>query len=63
MYKDDHNPPHFHVRTSDGDAAVRLSDFAVLAGGVERRALREACDWVERHRSVMEEAWDELKRS
>ena len=62
MYRDDHNPPHFHVRTADGDMSVRLSDFAALAGEVDRRAYREACDWVERHRDVMEEAWDELTR-
>ena len=60
MYGNDHNPPHFHIRTPDCDAAIRLADFGVLAGEVERRAYREACDWVERNRALMEEAWDEL---
>ncbi|MGR3434779.1 MAG: DUF4160 domain-containing protein [Shimia sp.] len=60
MYQDDHPPPHFHVRGPGFDASVDLATFEVTAGRVERRALREACDWVDRNRDLMEDAWDEL---
>jgi hypothetical protein len=32
----DHAPPHFHVRTSEGDVTVDLQALTVTAGGANR---------------------------
>ena len=62
MYKRDHNPPHFHIRTPDGDAAVTLDGYRTIAGTVDRRAFREATEWVERNRELAADLWTELQK-
>ncbi|MEM6438890.1 MAG: DUF4160 domain-containing protein [Pseudomonadota bacterium] len=42
MFFEDHNPPHFHVRTIESEAQLRISDLSLMEGEVDRRALREA---------------------
>lgn len=45
IYPADHNPPHFHVITSDGsDVLVELADLHVH-GVLAKRDLREALAW------------------
>ena len=61
IYARDHNPPHVHVRTPDGDAAVAIRGQRLLAGEVDRRAMREATEWIARNADVLEEIWDELR--
>ncbi|MFH0930078.1 MAG: DUF4160 domain-containing protein [Candidatus Moraniibacteriota bacterium] len=36
--RDEHNPPHFHVKTKDGsiDASYRISDFKCMEGYHDR---------------------------
>ena len=62
MYLHDHNPPHFHMRGPGYDACIRLDDFQVIAGLIDRRAYDEACDWVAQNRREVEDIWDELQK-
>jgi hypothetical protein len=39
IFADDHNPPHFHVKTPDGKALIRISDLTVMAGNIDRLSL------------------------
>lgn len=57
MYFQDHNPPHFHVLTSESEAMLRISSLEVMEGEVVRRALREARNWAAVNRSTLEDAW------
>ena len=59
MYFADHNPPHFHVLGREGAAQVRIDTLEVIemAGKVD---LREALDWAEDHRGLLEAKWDEF---
>ena len=59
MYFDDHNPPHFHVDTTEGRALLAIADLAVVEGRVGSRALKEARVWAERHRDRLWAAWQE----
>jgi hypothetical protein len=54
MYYDDHAPPHFHARY---EAQVLISSGDVLHGRLPRRALSLVEEWVELHRSELEENW------
>ena len=46
----DHNPPHFHVRTSDGrDAMVEIGTLKILSRDVARRDIGEALTWATDH--------------
>jgi hypothetical protein len=42
MYANDHNPPHFHVRSRDGsiDAVFSLNDGSYIEGSIESKDQR-----------------------
>jgi uncharacterized protein DUF4160 len=42
MYFDDHEPPHFHARHTDGQAKVRIDTLEVIESTLARRQLRRA---------------------
>ncbi len=58
----DHAPPHFHVRYGDGQAAIRIADFAVMAGHLSPRALALTVEWAAQHQQELLQDW-ELARS
>jgi len=41
----DHAPPHFHVRTPEGDSTVDLQALKVIAGRANSKLLAEANAW------------------
>jgi hypothetical protein len=60
MYFNDHNPPHFHVETTEGRAMLKLSDFSVIEGQAPARAIKEARAWAEGNRDRLEKVWKEM---
>lgn len=62
MYAFDHNPPHFHVVTPDGEAQVRIDDLEVLRTSLPDRAIRDAVGWAASHKDVLSIKWIELHR-
>jgi hypothetical protein len=59
MYFEDHNPPHFHVDTTEGRALLTIGDLSVIEGKIASRALKEARTWAEVHRDRLWSAWQE----
>jgi Domain of unknown function (DUF4160) len=59
MYFNDHNPPHFHVDTTDGRALVAIADGTLIEGRASARAMREARDWAEVNRDKLFAIWAE----
>jgi hypothetical protein len=59
MFDGDHNPPHFHIWTPDGDAQVLLSDLTLLRGTVGPRDYELAMRWA---RSNIAYLWSEWER-
>jgi len=50
----DHNPPHFHVRMSDGrEVWVDIMTLEILTHGVSRRELKDALEWAENNRELL----------
>lgn len=56
----DHAPPHFHVRTPEGDSTVDLKELTVTAGRVNRKLLAEAIAWALDNRELLWEEWRKL---
>ena len=57
----DHNPPHFHVRTPDGESLVLLETHAEKPGGkANRKLLAEAISWAIANKSLLETEWNRL---
>ena len=59
MFFADHNPPHFHILGREGAAQARIDTLEVIEmrGKVE---LREALDWAEANRALLEAKWKEF---
>jgi len=60
IFTGDHNPPHFHIVTPNYEAAVRLSDFQIIAGNVDRRSFDMVMKWVFKNKGVLENEWKHL---
>jgi len=60
IFTGDHNPPHFHIVTPDNEAMVRISDFTIIAGYVDRRNLDKAINWAIENKRVLENEWKRL---
>ncbi|PWR24375.1 DUF4160 domain-containing protein [Zavarzinia aquatilis] len=60
MFADDHHPPHFHVVTPDHEVLVRLADFEVIAGQIDRRNLDMALAWAGANRERLDHEWKRL---
>lgn len=56
----DHNPPHFHVRMSDGrDAFVEIESLEMHSGSVSRREIKEALAWAATNRDLLRRTFKE----
>jgi hypothetical protein len=55
MYADDHVPPHFHIRTPDGEAQVRIDSLEVIRGDLNRVDLETAIAWAPSREALMVE--------
>jgi hypothetical protein len=60
IFAGDHNPPHFHVVTPDGEAAVLLPSLKVFRGGVRPRHLAVALAWARRNQELLTNEWHRL---
>lgn len=63
MYAGDHNPPHFHIVSPDGEALVTIAGLEVIAGAVSARMLKRARDWAAANIETLEAKWAELSRT
>lgn len=58
----DHNPPHFHARYAESEAAFSISPVALLAGSMPRRAVGMVRRWAVEHQSELLENWEFARR-
>ncbi len=60
IYTNDHNPPHFHVRSLDGkiDAKFTLSDCTLLSGEVSRTDMKRIQAYFDFQKNMMNEVWN-----
>jgi hypothetical protein len=56
----DHNSPHFHVMTPDGESVVDLATMAEIQTGAPRKALAKALAWAVEHRAQLVAEWQRL---
>ena len=59
MYFRDHNPPHFHVETTNGRALLDIRTLDVIEGRASSAVLKEARSWAEANRDRLWAVWQE----
>jgi len=60
IFANDHNPPHFHISTPERKVSVRIADFTILAGNLNRRDFEKAIKWASENKNVLENEWERL---
>jgi hypothetical protein len=58
MYFNDHNPPHFHARYGEYEAAVSINDLSVVEGNLPARILGFVIEWAVLHRQELMNDWN-----
>ncbi len=59
----EHGVPHFHIVGPSGQASVAIKDFKVLAvKGIHAKDIRRICHFLEDHRQMMMEVWNENQK-
>jgi hypothetical protein len=57
MFYDDHEPPHFHARASNGAAKVRIDTLEAIESTLARQHPRFVPAWAELHQDELLENW------
>ena len=60
IFRNDHDPPHFHVFGDGFSARFAIADAALLsvAGTMSARARRAVVAWGQRYRTELYDNWD-----
>jgi len=56
----DHNPPHFHVVTPEGESVVDLSTMMEIRSGANRKLVVKAIQWALKNQPLIEAEWNRL---
>lgn len=60
VFSRDHLPPHFHAFYGEYEALIDIRDGEVIAGGLPRKKLREALEYLEKNREDLLETFYQL---
>jgi hypothetical protein len=63
VYSDEHPPPHFLVRCSEGSRRFRINDCTPLDGSGLEKYLRNIRQWHAKHKQVLINTWNESRPS
>ena len=61
IYADEHAPPHFHVLSSEIDAAFTIQDCSLLRGSVDRRTRDLITYWHGSSRQKLIDFWNRTR--
>ena len=62
VYPNDHNPPHVHVLSPDGEAKFLLKDFeCIFVRGFSKSDIRRLRAFLRERKDILEEAWDDYQ--
>jgi hypothetical protein len=58
MYYRDHQPPHFHARRADEEAAVGIDPISILEGNLDRATRAKVFEWAAIHQAELRANWE-----
>ena len=60
IFRNDHDPPHFHVFGPEFSAKFAIADCQLLSskGRIRRRDIRDVAAWGQKHRATISLNWD-----
>ena len=60
VFSRDHLPPHFHAFYGEHEVLIAIREGAVIAGGLPRRKLHEALEYLAENRNDLLETFYQL---
>jgi len=61
VHSREHGIPHFHLVTRDGDRLpIAIDTLQPLVGRIDRRRFRDALDWAEENKALLNNEWEKL---
>lgn len=60
MYREDHNPPHFHAYYNEFEATYQIEDFQLLQGKMDKRQERLIIAWAIINQEELISNWHSL---
>ena len=57
----EHNPPHFHVRYNEYEAAIRIDNLGLLIGDLPPKIFGLVAEWAKMHQTELKECWDKSR--
>ena len=60
VYFKDHNPPHVHIYSTEGQAKYRIADSAMIDGDLPAKYQRQVRAWLDDNREFALRKWREI---
>lgn len=60
VYKNDHNPPHFHGAYAEHEALISIDAPRVIKGELPAARLRPVLEWAEENQALLWKWWNDL---
>lgn len=61
IYGFDHNPPHIHVKSGDGEFTITIKD-RIVEGRAKSKAIRLINEFIDENETEIMELWDKAQR-
>jgi len=60
-FKNEHNPPHFHVKYNEHVASINIEDLRMTEGKLPARVKNMVLEWADMHRDELMHNWNKLQ--
>lgn len=61
IYGFDHNPPHIHVKSGDGEFTMTIQD-RIIEGRTKAKVVQLINQFIDEHEAELMEIWDKAQR-
>ena len=61
MYFNEHNPPHFHARYNEYQAAISIESLGIVEGNLPSKVLSLVVEWGMEHKEELLKNWGTLE--
>lgn len=61
IYGFDHNPPHIHVKSGDGEFTITIKD-RIIEGRTKAKVVQLINQFIDEHETELMEIWDKAQR-
>lgn len=61
IYAFDHNPPHIHVKSGEGDFTITIKD-RIVEGKAKVKTIKLVNDFIDKNEAEIMEIWDKAQR-